>query len=80
MRENVLKRLGEVPPAPFEDALLKLSDEQRWKVREIDDQATGIRDLLSSLGKSHEMSLALVNFEQCVMWAKRHVTDRSARG
>lgn len=62
----------------LDEALSQIGEEQRWQIREIAEQTKRLRSLFCSIGKSCDMTNALVNLDQAAMWATKHVTDRSA--
>lgn len=51
-----------------------LSDEEKQQMQAIKDAGQALIDQINSVGKSRELSLALTNAEQSVMWACKHVT------
>jgi hypothetical protein len=51
-----------------------LSDEEKAQMLRIKDAGQALIDEINAAGKSRELSLALTNAEQAVMWAVKHVT------
>lgn len=51
-----------------------LSDEEKAQMVKIKDAGQALIDIINETGKSRELSLALTNAEQSVMWAVKHVT------
>lgn len=51
-----------------------LSDEEKAQMVRIKDAGQALIDIINETGKSRELSLALTNAEQSVMWAVKHVT------
>lgn len=51
-----------------------LSDEEKAQMVKIKDAGQALIDIIDETGKSRELSLALTNAEQSVMWAVKHVT------
>ena len=51
-----------------------LSDAEKAKMVKIKDAGQALIDIINETGKSRELSLALTNAEQSVMWAVKHVT------
>ena len=51
-----------------------LSDDEKAQMLKIKDAGQALIDIINSTGKSRELSLALTNAEQAVMWAVKHVT------
>jgi len=51
-----------------------LSDEEKAQMLKIKDAGQALIDIINETGKSRELSLALTNAEQSVMWAVKHVT------
>lgn len=51
-----------------------LSDAEKQQMLKIKDAGQALIDVINETGKSRELSLALTNAEQSVMWAVKHVT------
>ena len=51
-----------------------LSDAEKAQMVKIKDAVQALIDIINETGKSRELSLALTNAEQSVMWAVKHVT------
>lgn len=51
-----------------------LSEEEKAKMVRIKDAGQTLIDIINETGRSRELSLALTNAEQAVMWAVKHVT------
>ena len=51
-----------------------LSDDEKAQMSKIKDAGQTLIDIINETGKSRELSLALTNAEQSVMWAVKHVT------
>ncbi len=51
-----------------------LSDEEKAQMVALKDAGGAFIALCNSTGKSRELSLAITNAEQAVMWAVKHVT------
>jgi hypothetical protein len=51
-----------------------LSNEEKSQMVKIKDAGQVLIDIINETGKSRELSLALTNAEQSVMWAVKHVT------
>jgi hypothetical protein len=51
-----------------------LSDAEKAQMVRIKDAGQALIDIINETGKSRELSLALTNAEQSVMWAVKHVT------
>ena len=51
-----------------------LSDAEKATMKALKDKGLELIELINSVGKSRELSLALTNAEQAVMWAVKHVT------
>lgn len=51
-----------------------LSDAEKAQMLKIKDAGQALIDIINETGKSRELSLALTNAEQSVMWAVKHVT------
>lgn len=50
-----------------------LSTEQHMQVTELQNIEADFISLCNRIGKSRELSLAVTNMEQAVMWAVRHL-------
>lgn len=68
------RQCPDLRPEPADMTEVELANEARWRITQIDEQTDRMRKLFNDIGKSYEMSLALVNLEQAAMWAKRHMT------
>lgn len=51
-----------------------LSDAEKEQMKHIKDIGRAFVELCEGIGKSRELSLAITNAEQAVMWAVKHVT------
>lgn len=51
-----------------------LSDLEKAQMKEIKDIGLDFINKVNELGKSRELSLAVTNAEQAVMWAVKHIT------
>lgn len=51
-----------------------LSDEEKQQMLELKDLGAAFIEKCNEVGKSRELSLAVTNAEQAVMWAVKHVT------
>lgn len=51
-----------------------LSDAEKAQMQAIKDKGSEFYTLVSCMGKSRELSLALTKIEEAVMWAVKHVT------
>lgn len=51
-----------------------LSEGEKAQMVRIKDAGQALIDIINETGKSRELSLALTNAEQSVMWAVKHVT------
>lgn len=51
-----------------------LSDEEKAQMVKLKDAGQALIDIINETGKSRELSIALTNAEQAVMWAVKHVT------
>lgn len=51
-----------------------LTDGEKAQMVKIKDAGQALIDIINETGKSRELSLALTNAEQSVMWAVKHVT------
>lgn len=51
-----------------------LSDEEKTNMSLIKDKGLEFHDLVSGMGKSREIYLALTKIEEAVMWAVKHIT------
>jgi hypothetical protein len=51
-----------------------LNDAEKKQMLDLKDKGLDFINLCNSLGKSRELSLAVTNAEQAVMWAVKHVT------
>jgi hypothetical protein len=51
-----------------------LSDEEKAQMLDLKDKGLAFIEACNAIGKSRELSLAVTNAEQAVMWAVKHVT------
>ena len=51
-----------------------LSEEEKLQMVELKDLGAAFISKCNKIGKSRELSLAVTNAEQAVMWAVKHVT------
>lgn len=51
-----------------------LSDAEKADMKELKDLGLAFIEKCNAVGKSRELSLAVTNAEQAVMWAVKHVT------
>lgn len=51
-----------------------LTDAEKAQMLKLKDAGQALIDAINETGKSRELSLALTNAEQSVMWAVKHVT------
>lgn len=51
-----------------------LTDEEKAQMLKIKDLGAELIDYCNTVGKSRELSIAITNIEQAVMWAVKHVT------
>lgn len=51
-----------------------LTDAEKAQMLKIKDAGQALIDIINETGKSRELSIALTNAEQSVMWAVKHVT------
>lgn len=51
-----------------------LSDAEKAAMKAFKDSGLAFIEMCNALGKSRELSLAITNAEQAVMWAVKHVT------
>lgn len=51
-----------------------LTEAEKAQMLKIKDAGQALIDIINETGKSRELSLALTNAEQAVMWAVKHVT------
>ena len=51
-----------------------LSDAEKATMQAIKDKGLEMHELLSGIGKSRELSIALTKTEDAVMWAVKHIT------
>jgi len=51
-----------------------LTDEEKQQMKAIKDKGLEFVELCQAVGGSREMSLAITNAEQAVMWAVKHIT------
>jgi hypothetical protein len=51
-----------------------LSESEKTQMQAIKDKGLELYQLVESIGKSRELSLALTKTEEAVMWAVKHLT------
>lgn len=51
-----------------------LTNVEKQQMQAIKDKGLELFELIQSIGASRELSLALTNTEQAVMWAVKHLT------
>jgi hypothetical protein len=51
-----------------------LTDAEKAQMMDLKDKGLAFIEACNALGKSRELSLAITNAEQAVMWAVKHVT------
>ena len=51
-----------------------LSDAEKAQMLKIKDKGLELHELIQSIGKSRELSLAATKAEESVMWAVKHIT------
>ena len=51
-----------------------LSDEEKAQMQNIKDLGAAFLNACNDLGRSRELSIAITNAEQAVMWAVKHIT------
>jgi hypothetical protein len=51
-----------------------LTEAEKAQMQALKDMGLSMHDLISSLGSSRELSLALTKVEEAVMWATKHIT------
>ena len=51
-----------------------LSEEEKRVMQALKDKGLELYELIASIGKSRELSLALTKTEEAVMWAVKHLT------
>ena len=51
-----------------------LSEEEKARMVLLKDAGQSLIDIINETGRSRELSIALTNAEQAVMWAVKHVT------
>ena len=51
-----------------------LSDDEKAQMQNIKDLGAAFLDACNGLGRSRELSIAITNAEQAVMWAVKHIT------
>jgi UDP-N-acetylmuramyl pentapeptide synthase len=51
-----------------------LTDVEKQHIKDLKDRGLAFIGACEAIGKSREMSLAVTNAEQAVMWAVKHVT------
>lgn len=51
-----------------------LGDEEKAQMQNIKDLGAAFLNACNDLGRSRELSIAITNAEQAVMWAVKHIT------
>lgn len=51
-----------------------LTDAEKAQMQDLKDKGLAFIETCNAIGKSRELSLAVTNAEQAVMWAVKHVT------
>jgi hypothetical protein len=51
-----------------------LSDDEKAQMKNLKDLGLAFVEACNAIGKSRELSLAITNAEQAVMWGVKHVT------
>ena len=51
-----------------------LSDAEKVQMQAIKDKGLELHSLIEGIGKSRELSIALMKTEEAVMWAVKHLT------
>ena len=51
-----------------------LTDVEKAQMQDLKDKGLAFIEACNAIGKSRELSLAVTNAEQAVMWAVKHVT------
>ena len=51
-----------------------LTDSEKAQMQTIKDKGLELHELITSIGKSRELSLAATKTEEAVMWAVKHLT------
>lgn len=51
-----------------------LTDQEKISMQSIKDKGLEFHDLITSIGTSRELSLAVTKVEEAVMWAVKHLT------
>ena len=51
-----------------------LTDVEKQQMQALKDKGLELHELIASIGKSRELSLALTKTEEAVMWAVKHIT------
>ena len=51
-----------------------LSDAEKAQMQSLKDKGLELHQLIESIGKSRELSLAATKTEEAVMWAVKHIT------
>ena len=51
-----------------------LTDAEKAQMQDLKDKGLAFIEACNAVGKSRELSLAITNAEQAVMWAVKHVT------
>ena len=59
---------------PVRKSYRKLTEDEVAQMHDLKDKGQAFIDACNALGASRELSLAITNAEQAVMWAVKHVT------
>ncbi len=51
-----------------------LSDAEKAQMQAVKDKGIELHEMIQSIGKSRELSLAATKTEEAVMWAVKHIT------
>lgn len=51
-----------------------LNDAEKQQMQDVKDRGADLLNLIESIGKSRELSIATTKTEEAVMWAVKHVT------
>lgn len=51
-----------------------LSDAEKAQMQAVKDKGLELHEMIQSIGKSRELSLAATKTEEAVMWAVKHIT------
>lgn len=59
---------------PMRQEYRELSQDEKDLLKAVKSEAEDLHNKIASIGASRELSLALTNLEQAVMWATKHIT------